>query len=260
MPETADGTVYSRTGSGKPLVLVHGIGSRKEVWDPIVDRLAAQRDVIAVDLPGFGASPSMGASGVEPLIDRVENLIKELGLDRPDVGGSSMGGGIALELARRGVAGRAVAFSPIGFWNTPERLLAQGMLITVRQAVRRLGEQMIKYADTTVVRSALAGFYGHPSRVTIAQRRGDVEGLVAATDFEDVLRSFSTYNFSAGEELAKVPVVIAWGSRDVLLIHRTQSARAKRALPHADHVTIPGAGHLPFSDEPDICARILLRE
>ncbi len=48
---------YARVGRGEPLLLLHGIGHHRQAWDPVVDVLATERDVIAVDLPGFGASP-----------------------------------------------------------------------------------------------------------------------------------------------------------------------------------------------------------
>ncbi|MFD1048194.1 alpha/beta fold hydrolase, partial [Kibdelosporangium lantanae] len=50
---------YERRGSGTPLVLLHGIGHRWQAWEPVLDRLALHHDVIAVDLPGFGLSPSL---------------------------------------------------------------------------------------------------------------------------------------------------------------------------------------------------------
>jgi pimeloyl-ACP methyl ester carboxylesterase len=53
-------------GTGEPLLLVHGTGSSLRVWDPLVERLAARRTVIAVDLPGFGASPPLTPSGPPP--------------------------------------------------------------------------------------------------------------------------------------------------------------------------------------------------
>ena len=52
---------YDRTGSGPPLVLIHGIGSRRGVWKPVVERLARERDVLCVDLPGFGESPVLAS-------------------------------------------------------------------------------------------------------------------------------------------------------------------------------------------------------
>ena len=50
--------VYTRKGSGEPLVLIHGIGHRRQAWDPVFERLAESYDVIAVDLAGFGESPA----------------------------------------------------------------------------------------------------------------------------------------------------------------------------------------------------------
>ncbi len=50
---------YARVGRGEPLVLLHGIGHHRQAWDPVVDILATEREVIAVDLPGFGASPGL---------------------------------------------------------------------------------------------------------------------------------------------------------------------------------------------------------
>jgi len=50
---------YERRGRGEPLLLIHGAGSIRRAWDPVLDRLAVERDVIAVDLPGHGGSPLM---------------------------------------------------------------------------------------------------------------------------------------------------------------------------------------------------------
>ena len=46
-----------RRGAGKPLLLVHGLGGHWQSWNPIIDRLAASREVILFDLPGHGAGP-----------------------------------------------------------------------------------------------------------------------------------------------------------------------------------------------------------
>src|SRR4051812_5057883 len=93
---------FSRTGGGEPLVLLHGLGSFRQAWDPVVPALSAVADVVAVDLPGFGASPPL-SDGVEPspaaLALAVAQLLDELGLDTPHVAGNSLGGWVALELA-----------------------------------------------------------------------------------------------------------------------------------------------------------------
>src|SRR5215216_6494306 len=119
---------HTRTGRGPPVVLLHGIGLARAVWDPVVPLLAREHEVIAVDLPGFGASaPLAGTPTVAALAEAVETL----GLDRPHVAGNSLGGGIALELGRRGSARSVCAISPIGFAAGREGLYARGMLRTI---------------------------------------------------------------------------------------------------------------------------------
>ena len=95
--------VHDRRGSGPPLVLVHGHGLRWQEWEPVLPALAAHHEVVALDLPGFGSSPLDGTTpSPEGYAARVEEFWGELGLERPAVAGFSMGGGVALELARRG--------------------------------------------------------------------------------------------------------------------------------------------------------------
>ena len=54
-----------------------------------------------------------------------------------------------------------------------------------------------------------------------------------------------------------VPVTIAWGTRDRILAYR-QAAAARRGLPEARHVDLPGSGHVPMSDDPDLVADLIL--
>jgi pimeloyl-ACP methyl ester carboxylesterase len=94
---------YDRTGRGEPLVLLHGQGFSRRCWDPIVDTLAAQRDVIAVDLPGHGDSPRQPkgtGSAPHDLAVAVAELLDELGLSTAHAAGNSSGGWVALELGR----------------------------------------------------------------------------------------------------------------------------------------------------------------
>src|SRR5215213_2318896 len=112
---------HVRRGSGPPLVLIHGIGSQWQMWQPVLDRLARERDVIAVDLPGFGDSPPLpGTPSVEALAGAVAELLGELGIERPHAAGNSLGGGVALELGRRGDARSVCVLSPAGFGTMRE--------------------------------------------------------------------------------------------------------------------------------------------
>ncbi|MEZ0580374.1 alpha/beta fold hydrolase [Nocardioides sp. MH1] len=257
---------HERRGSGAPIVLVHGIGSRWQVFEPVLDRLAESHEVVAIDLPGFGASPLV--DGVRPgpqgYADWLTGWLADNGIERPHVVGSSMGGGIGLELGRRGVASAVTAFSPVGFWRAPGLRWTQSLLSVLRVAAVTSGPLLDRVVEHPVGRAvALGSMFGHPTRVSPEAARGDLAGLAGATAFHAARNDFGRYFVAADGDpghLPEIPVTVAWGTRDVVLVHRTQSAQARRALPFARHVDLPGCGHLPFSDDPVTCARLVLED
>ncbi|MFD1730482.1 alpha/beta fold hydrolase [Deinococcus malanensis] len=92
-----------RRGQGKPLLLIHGLGSSWRSWEPVLDVLSAQREVIALDLPGFGHTPPLpGKATFQRLADAVTDFLHQENLIGVDAVGSSMGARLVLELARRG--------------------------------------------------------------------------------------------------------------------------------------------------------------
>jgi len=99
---------HTVTGAGRPLVLLHGIGMSHAVWNPVTPYLRESRTVISFDVAGFGATPPL-PKRVPPtaanLVDALTHSLREIGLaDRVDVAGNSLGGAMALEAARRGIA------------------------------------------------------------------------------------------------------------------------------------------------------------
>ena len=115
---------FERSGSGEPLILLHGIGGELCVWEPVLEPLARRMDVIAVDLPGFGRSPAL-SEGVMPtpfaLADAIAGLMAELGIDSAHVAGNSLGGWVALELGKTDRARSVTALCPAGLWGAPLR-------------------------------------------------------------------------------------------------------------------------------------------
>jgi pimeloyl-ACP methyl ester carboxylesterase len=251
---------HHREGSGPPLVLLHGIGHHWQAWRPVIDLLANEFDVIACDSPGFGRSAPLPA-GIEPSIpayvDAFEWFLAEIGLERPHVAGSSMGGAIALELARRRAIASACAFSPAGFWTVPERRFCQlslGALARVPAPVRPL---IVALARTRAGRVALfSQTFGYPARLPAEEAVATLTDAWAAPAMRPALDAFRHYRFTAGDELRATPVTIAWGERDRLLPFRLQAPRARAALPWATHVTL-GAGHIPFFDDPAAVAEVI---
>ena len=251
---------HHREGAGEPLVLLHGVGHHWQAWQPVIHELAQEFDVLACDLPGFGRSAPL-PSGMAPTIpsyaDALEWFFAELGLGRPHVAGNSMGGAIALELARRRAVRSATAISPAGFWTAPERRYCQlslGLLGSTPAALRPLLEAL---ARTRGGRIALfSQTFGFPARLPAHEAVATLRDAWAAPALAGALAAFSSYRFEPSEQLRGVPVTVAWGERDRLLPYRLQAPRARRMLPEARHVTL-GAGHVPFFDDPRAVAAVI---
>jgi pimeloyl-ACP methyl ester carboxylesterase len=246
---------HHRSGSGEPLVLIHGIGSRWQLWQPVLPLLAAQFDVIALDLPGFGGS--RGVLATSDVGAFAEAVTRFTGLSTFHVAGSSLGGGVALELGRRGVALSVTAFAPIGFWGPVSRRWCQASVSAARLLGRLARPVLPTLAASSAGRIALFGmFFGHPACLDPAVCVADVDALVAAPGFPAARAAFAAHRFREPGALAHIPVTVAWGTRDAIL-PAFQSRRAAAALPTAHHVRLPGCGHLPFSDNPHSCATLI---
>jgi pimeloyl-ACP methyl ester carboxylesterase len=254
---------YHRQGDGAPLVLLHGVGHHWQAWAPVIELLAGSAgafDVIACDLPGFGRSaplPPAIEPSVQAYADAFEMFFAELGLERPHVAGNSMGGAIALELARRRSVASATAFSPAGFWTAAERRYCQLSLGALGRTPRAVRPPLAALARTRAGRVALFGqTFGFPARLPAPEAEATLRDAWAAPALSGALDAFSGYRYTAPEKPLPIPVTIAWGNRDRLLPYALQAPRARRMLPWATHITL-GAGHVPFYDDPPACAAVI---
>ncbi|MFF5842273.1 alpha/beta fold hydrolase [Streptomyces massasporeus] len=251
---------YTRRGSGEPLLLLHGIGHHRQAWEPVIPALAAERDVIAVDLPGCGDSPALpdGMAHDLPTMSTVlKALFGALEIERPHVAGNSLGGLLALDLARARLVRSVTALSPAGFWNEPERRYAFTVLSTMRQIARRLPPPVVeRLARPALGRTLLTStIYARPGRRSPEAVVAETLALANAQGFSETLRSGRTVQFT--DDIVGTPVTVAWGSRDRLLIPR-QGVRAKGVIPQARLVRLPGCGHVPMNDDPALVARVVL--
>jgi pimeloyl-ACP methyl ester carboxylesterase len=247
------------TGSGPAVVLLPPVGLGGWVWQPVTEQLAGQRTVAAVDLPGFG-SPSLPAGTpwtVERFTDAVTGFITTRwpATSQVDVAGVSLGGAVALELARRGVVHRAVAVSPIGFWTTAEARYAVTSL-RVTQRLARLSRPARRHLARSPVARALllAQVVGSPRKVPTEAAEAMARD-VADAPFAATFPHTGAYRFTPVDGPAE-NVTVAWGTRDRLLPPR-QARRARHTLPGARHVELPGAGHVPSWDTPDRLAALI---
>ncbi|MFF3706839.1 alpha/beta fold hydrolase [Streptomyces phaeochromogenes] len=251
---------YARVGSGEPLLLLHGIGHHRQAWDPVVDILAAERDVIAVDLPGFGESPALPdglAHDLPTMNAALSGLCEALDLDRPHVAGNSLGGLLALELGREKLVRSVTALSPAGFWSPVERRYAFGLLQAMRAAARSMPLPMVERlsrsaAGRTVLTSSI---YARPGRRSPEAVVAETLALANAQGFAETLRAGGSVQFS--DDVPGLPVTVAWGTKDRILVRR-QGIRAKQIIPRARLVRLPGCGHVPMNDDPALVARVVL--
>ncbi len=248
----------TRQGSGSPLVLVHGLGARRESWKPLLPGLTASREVVTVDLPGHGSTPSLaGDLTFDRLNDALQQHLLAEDLAGADLVGSSMGARMVLELARRGVGRHVVALDPGGFWNDTEKTLFGASVKASFALVKGLRPALPALAGSAVGRTALLPQF--------SPRPWAVPGDVALTDLQSIADTpalFETLKalVDSGPQLGgPTPgrVVLGWGRRDRVTLPR-QAARAQEAFPQATVHWFDHCGHFPMWDSPQETVDVLL--
>jgi pimeloyl-ACP methyl ester carboxylesterase len=239
-----------------PLLLIHGLGASRSVWEPVAPALAREREVIALDLPGFGAAASLPAA-VEPtalaLAGALRDQLAARGVERADVAGNSLGGWVGLELGRLGLARSVTCLSPAGLWRTPigpndsrTREWARRVRPLVTGALR----------IPPLRRRALATFAAHPERIPPAAGRELVLGWIDADGYEGANKSMREHVFDPATypPASEVPVTIAWAERDRLVGPPREECRPADAR----FLVLPDVGHVPMWDDPELVARTIL--
>lgn len=242
---------YIREGSGEPLVLIHGLGGSWRTWEPVLDELAEERDVVVPDLPGHGDTPPLsGEMSIETLADAVGSFLEATDLEGVDVVGNSMGGRLVLELARRGDVGATVALAPGGFWKGWERYFFYGTLAPSIRLVRALESVHSQVAASPMGRTMLfAQFSAHPSDLPASVARDELQSFADSPSFDELLYRLAFGPEQPGTDSTPGPVVIGWGRKDKVTLPR-QAERAMDRFPNAGLHWFEDAGHYPHWDAP----------
>ncbi|HEY0279084.1 MAG TPA: alpha/beta fold hydrolase [Solirubrobacterales bacterium] len=251
-----DGSAGGGGPAREPLLLIHGLGASRSVWDAVVPTLSFEREVIALDLPGFGAAPSL-SDGVEPTaLAMAEALREELrarGIERAHVAGNSLGGWVGLELGRLGVARSVTCLSPAGLWREP---IGPAKSPT-REWARRLRPLVAVGLYIPQVRlKALSTFAAFPTHIPVAAGREMVLGWIDADGYDGANKAMREHVFdpSTYPPASAVPVTIAWAEEDRLVGPPREECRPAGAR----FLTMPHVGHVPMWDDPDLVVRVLL--
>ena len=251
---------HVQRGTGRKLLLIHGLGGSSQSWTTIFDALSVYRTVIAIDLPGHGATPAEDDSGTfVGLVGSVERYIEDNGLGGIDIVGSSMGARIVLELARRGNVGNVVALDPGGFWRGWERTFFKvtiGLSGRVLRAIRPLLPLLSRYAATRTV--LLAQLSVRPWALDPRVVATELTGLSTTPTFGALVDDLAGGPEQTGPAAHSTGrVVIGWGRQDRLCLPR-QAARAQAAFPTADLHWIESSGHFPAWDRSNEIVDVIL--
>ena len=250
-----------RTGSGRPLVLVPGVGADTGTWRPVLDRLVATREVVALDLPGFGHTPlPEGEVTLQGYADALEAHLRAEGLADADLVGSSMGARLVLEMARRGLGRSTVALDPGGFWS-PLQKKAFGASLTASVAlVRAIRPALPALLATPVGRTALlAQLSAKPWALPADYVLREVQGLADAPGTSPAIRALATGPDQEGAPAGSLPgpMLIVWGTQDRVTLP-SQSEAAQQRFPDARVELWRSCGHFPHWDQPERTVQAVL--
>ena len=246
-----------RVGSGEPLLLLHGIGTTRADFGAIVPRLAEHYDVLAMDLPGHGESPALERRHtVAALAQAVAADLEARGLDRVHVLGNSLGGRIALELARRGRARSVVAVAPSGMGSPPERLYQASAMVAARLALSSIRPVLPALASRRAARVALlAALRARPWASTEEEALALRGGFADARHFWDTLWWTVLADLPTGMSDVGCPVTLVQGGLD--WIAPGQAARYLATVRGARFEPLLLAGHASQGDSPAEIVRIV---
>lgn len=245
----------------EPLLLLHGLGGTRSVWEPVIPLLEGEREVHAVDMPGFGTTPPLPPE-VEPTAAHLARAVHEEcvrnGVERPHVAGNSLGGWVALEMGRRGWAASVTTLSPAGLWSRPlgeaprggARMLLRGSPWV--KAVRPFLSAALRFPATR--HAAFQSIAAHPERIPPDAARALVFGWLEGEGYDAANRAMRNHVFDPEGYPEEAPVTIAWCERDQLL----GPPKRHRRPAHARFLVLPGVGHTPTWDDPELVAQTLL--
>ena len=227
---------YDVSGSGLPLLLTHGYGATSAMFSQNLAALGAGNEVVTWDIRGHGGSESPadpGCYSASAALSDMAALLDELGHDRAVLGGHSLGGYLSLDFALSfpgRVAGLVLIDTGPGFRNDEAR---EGWNRRAEGTATRLAEQGL---------AALG-----PSAELHAGGHRDVDGLILAARGTLTQRDAHVLN---GLPQILAPALVVVGADDEHFLAAADYMAAR--IPVARKVVIPGAGHAPNIDKPEL--------
>jgi len=244
---------YHVTGSGKPLLLLHGYLETAEVWKPLTDRLSVEFRIIAVDLPGHGDSGVRGETHTMEFLARaVRAVVSDAGETSVLMIGHSLGGYVTLAFAEKfpELLAGYVLFASHPHADTPEAVEKRNREITVVRA----GKKNIMYPGNISMMFAkknLGSMAGELRRFKMIASRNSGEGIIAMLNGMITRPSRKSL-----VESGRVPLLWILG-RDDLYFSPEKALRDTRLPQNAETVILENSGHLGFIEETERSAMLI---
>jgi pimeloyl-ACP methyl ester carboxylesterase len=246
-----------RAGAGEPLLLLHGFTGTWHHWQPLIAELTRSFEVIAPTLAGHdGGKPYPAGSPMtfQGSTDSLESHLDELGVGTAHVVGNSMGGALALELAKRGRARSVVALAPAGGWTEGDgearrlaRFFARQLLFTRATASGLPSLLSRPRARQMVMRDVMR----HGELLSTAEAVGLAEASLRCTVADRAIAALRTDRGLTLTELDRItcPVLLASPEFDRILPIERHAPRLLREIPGVEALILPGCGHVPMWDD-----------
>ena len=236
-------TLVRVSGSGEPIVFVHGFTTTSEFWREQVEPFSRRSRVIRVNLPGHGRSPSPAGRHyrIEDFVGDVERVFRELGIARAILVGLSMGGTIAQHFT---LANPSLVRGLVLVGATPHGLGPDVNVDNVHAAIDAHG---IATASRNVIDRSFA-----PS--TPAALLDFAKDEVVQTPEFVAREAITSLNASdSRDDLGRitVPTLVVVGDKDTITPPE-ESRRLAEGIPDSRLVIVEGAGHFPMIEKPEV--------
>jgi 4,5:9,10-diseco-3-hydroxy-5,9,17-trioxoandrosta-1(10),2-diene-4-oate hydrolase len=261
--DVAGARVYClQAGSGRPMLLVHGLLGSSQNWRHNIDALAQHATVYAIDLVNMGKSQRVGGldPGLQATANRIIAVMDALGLPEADLVAHSHGGAVALMLAALHPARvrRLILFAPANpYCRSGDQI--------VRTYSTRWGGYLawlLPYSPTPIQRIALGELYGRPGGIVDSCLHEIVQVLRNPDTLRHILCTIRCW-FSERAKLKaalgrikRIPILLVWGDQDCT-VSMSSAVKMNRKLSGSELIVLPG-GHAVFEETPEQANSIML--